>query len=520
MVGFADVKIKKPQSAEEAGFDFDGDFSASDGVDLITTWLRESGRAPLLTKDDEVTLAERMEVNRDGILAQIIITRPAIERLKEIANRNIVAGPDASEDGDETEILLNSSNGVTEELAEQVGRLATRLHRYRLQLCRTDPESRSKQITAEQQAFMDRAASFLEDNPLHHSWLIDVADELLEIYRQIGDVTQKKTGYVRRLTNMGMDEDKFFRHVGKCVETGRGWPVVERKTGQDRSVLMDLYANLCEVHGELQSLLDKAGVPREILKRMCRKIRAFQEDLIKTKHLFAEANLRLVISVAKRYRDRGLPFLDLIQEGNLGLLRAIEKFDHHRGFKFSTYATYWIRQSISRSIGDRSRTVRLPVHLQDNLRRMQRVRDELTLSLGREPRIEEIALEIGESVERARSMESLSLSFVSLDTPIDTDGKLELAEVIPDQSHDSPSESLEEKSALEDLEEALTYLSDREREIVRLRYGLKDGKSYTLEELGQMMGVTRERVRQLEMKALKVLRHPMVGKRLLDHLGN
>jgi RNA polymerase primary sigma factor len=150
---------------------------------------------------------------------------------------------------------------------------------------------------------------------------------------------------------------------------------------------------------------------------------------------------------------------------------------------------------------------------------MQRAKDELAMALGREPLIEEVAGRIGESVERTRMMESLSLSFISLDTPIDDDGKLELAEVIPDHVHRSPSDTLDEKAAMEDIEEALTHLSEREQEIVRLRYGLRDGKAHTLEELGKMLGVTRERVRQLEMKALKMLRHPMVGKRLSEHAG-
>jgi RNA polymerase primary sigma factor len=314
-----------------------------------------------------------------------------------------------------------------------------------------------------------------------------------------------------------MEESEFLAKVSKYSKSGRGWPRLENALSASREDLQELAANIEECNLEERRWVRKVGVPVAVLRRACRRIQTLRDRLIKTKHQFAEANLRLVISVAKRYRDRGLPFLDLIQEGNLGLLRAIEKFDHQRGFKFSTYATYWIRQSISRSIGDRSKIVRLPVHLQDNLRKMQRAKDELAMALGREPMIEEVAGRIGETVEKTRMMENLTLSFVSLDTPIDDDGKLELAEVIPDQETPSPSDRLDETTALEDIEEALTHLSDREREIVRLRYGLKDGKSHTLEELGQMLGVTRERVRQLEMKALRILRHPMVGKRLIEH---
>jgi RNA polymerase primary sigma factor len=520
MVSYVEEGERKPRNPEEAGFDFDGDFSSSEGVDLITTWLRESGRAPLLTKEDEVQLSSKIEEARHGILSQLAVTRPAVERFRQIATRPVFPLEDEDMEVDEEVPMPTSSTPMTEEIQQKMSRLAKRLDRYRRELCHGDPEKDQRAVSPGQQSVLEKASRFLKENPVHHTWVIDTADRLLEIQQQLSDTGQRKGTLLRRIKPAGVTEERFLVAVGRAKETGRGWPAVERKLRSNRESLLGLYENLEVVNRRERALLHEAGVPREILRRICKRIEVLQKELIRTKHLFAEANLRLVISVAKRYRDRGLPFLDLIQEGNLGLLRAIEKFDHHRGFKFSTYATYWIRQSISRSIGDRSRTVRLPVHLQDNLRRMQRVKDDLTAQLGREPRIEEIAHEIGETIERARSMENLTLSFVSLDTPIDDDGKLELSEVIPDQFHHSPATSLEEKTALEDIEEALTHLSDREREIVRLRYGLKDGKNYTLEELGQMLGVTRERVRQLEMKALKILRHPMVGKRLLDHIGN
>jgi RNA polymerase sigma factor (sigma-70 family) len=504
-------------TTEEAGFDFDGDFSSSEGVDLITTWLRESGRAKLLTKEDEVTLSERMEEARLGILAQIGITHLGVERFKEIASRPTTE-PEEEEDLD-SDSLPTSSLPLSEETRATMLRLARKLERFRKDLLTASLESKGEGVSPSQAQVLSKAEVFIRANAVHHTWLNGIPERLVAIEKAVRDLKRRQDLIDRKLKNAGATEAGFLRQVNRAKESGKGWTTLERRLSAPRAVVSALSQEIEGIHHSRENLLHEAGVPLMVLTRICQRIEEYQSALIRTKQRFAEANLRLVISVAKRYRDRGLPFLDLIQEGNLGLLRAIEKFDYHRGFKFSTYATYWIRQSISRSIGDRSRTVRLPVHLQDNLRRVQRVKDHLTSSLGREPSVDEVAHEIGETSERLRQMESLSLSFVSLDTPIDEEGKLELAEVIPDQTHHSPLDSLEEQSALDDVEEALTHLPEREREIVRLRYGLKDGKYYTLEELGQMLGVTRERVRQLEMKALKVLRHPMIGKRLLSHAG-
>ena len=506
----------KYTSVDEAGFDFDGDFNSQEGIDLITTWLRESGRVDLLNREDEADLASQIYQARQDILATVAIARLSIQRYRDIGKSPV----SEAADDDDDDIVPTSSNPLSDTTKRKMARLSRRLESYRTDLLRVaqkDPSARK--ISAKQSEIVKKAEEYLRNTEVHHTWAIDVADELIDLQAELTAAAQKKRGHLRRVKSSGLSEEEFRKQVRSSVRSRRARTKLEKKMKMDHESIKVLAAKIEECNEKEESLLRKTGIPREVLRHICRKVQSLQSRLIKTKHLFAQANLRLVISVAKRYRDRGLPFLDLIQEGNLGLLRAIEKFDHHRGFKFSTYATYWIRQSISRSIGDRSKIVRLPVHLQDNLRKMSRAKDELAMALGREPLIEEVAGRIGESVERTRMMENLSLSFISLDTPIDDDGKLELAEVIPDHVHRSPSDTLDEKTAMEDIEEALTHLSEREQEIVRLRYGLRDGKAHTLEELGKMLGVTRERVRQLEMKALKILRHPMVGKRLSEHAG-
>lgn len=304
----------------------------------------------------------------------------------------------------------------------------------------------------------------------------------------------------------------YLKEIGKV-------PLLSAEEEIDLAQKMEAGAVAKEKVAILESRKENAS--KEELAEITEEIKNLQKDLTAgddAKKRLAEANLRLVVSIAKRYVGRGMLFLDLIQEGNLGLIKAVEKFDYRKGYKFSTYATWWIRQAITRAIADQARTIRIPVHMVETINKLIRVSRQLLQELGREPSPEEIAAEMNMPVERVREILKISQEPVSLETPIGEEEDSHLGDFIQDDNVPVPADAAAFTLLKEQLEEVLGTLTEREQKVLTLRFGLEDGRARTLEEVGKEFNVTRERIRQIEAKALRKLRHPSRSRKLKDYL--